>query len=177
LCRSTVVHTVREGGDQHQEGGFGEVEVREQAANDAEPVPGREEDGGRAGVGFEVEETVSALRRDVGLLGDVFQGAGGGGSNRNDAPARWPARRLSASSGGRGQRVALGVQADLFHPGDPDRLKGSQPDVQRESCDLHAALASGRPGSAGVKCSPAVGAAAEPGCWLVDGLVALAILL
>jgi hypothetical protein len=50
-----VVHTVREGGDQHEEGGFGEVEVGEQAVDDAEPVAGREEDGGRAGVGFEVE--------------------------------------------------------------------------------------------------------------------------
>jgi hypothetical protein len=44
-----------EGGDEHEQGGFGEVEVGEQAADDAEAVAGSEEDGGRAGVGFEVE--------------------------------------------------------------------------------------------------------------------------
>ena len=45
----------REGGDEHEEGGFGEMEVGEQAVDDAEAVAGSEEDGGRGGVGFEVE--------------------------------------------------------------------------------------------------------------------------
>ena len=37
-----------EGGGEHEEGGFGEVEVGEQARDDTEAVAGGEKDGGRA---------------------------------------------------------------------------------------------------------------------------------
>ena len=54
-CSFPVVHALREGGDQHKKCGFREMKVSQKAADDAEPVAGRDEDGGRAGVGFDVE--------------------------------------------------------------------------------------------------------------------------
>ena len=44
---------VGEGADEHEEGGFGEVEVGEEAADDAEVVAGGDEDAGLAGVRLE----------------------------------------------------------------------------------------------------------------------------
>ena len=67
----------REGADQHEEGGFWEVKVGEEAADDLEFVAWAEEDAGLAGM--------SLQGLTVGDLGAVLKRAGSGSADDDDA--------------------------------------------------------------------------------------------
>ena len=70
----------REGADQHEEGGFWEVKVGEEAGDDMEFVAWAEEDAGLAGM--------SLQGLTVGGLGAVLKCACGGGADGDDAIPR-----------------------------------------------------------------------------------------
>jgi hypothetical protein len=107
---------VGEGADQHEEGGLGQVEVGEQAADDAEVVAGGDEDAGLAGVGFE-----GLARCD---LSAVLKRAGSGGSGGYDA-ATFGECGVDGLGGGGGQGVVLGVEVDVGEVFGADGLEGA----------------------------------------------------
>ena len=134
---------------------MGQVEVGEEAADDAEFVAGGDEDAGLAGVGFEWLAGCD--------LSAVFEGAGGGGSGGDDAAA-FGEGGVDGGGGGGGEGVVLGVEVDVGEVFGADGLEGAEAYVEGDGLDLDAVGRRSRRIS-GVKWRPAVGAAAEPGCW------------
>ena len=117
--------------DQHQQGGFGQVEVGEKGIDDAEAVAGGDKEAGVAGVWRKI-----AARRCA------FQGAQGGGADGDNA----------ATAGAAGGDGIYHVFAD----GEPffvhdvlgevfvaHRLEGARADVQGDFGALHAARGDG----------------------------------
>jgi len=144
------------------------VEVGEQAADDAEAVAGGDKEGGRAGVGLEVEGS------GRGLLGEVFEGAGGGGSGGDDAAA-FGEGAVEGVGGGGGEGVTLGVEANVGEAGDADGLEGAKANVQGEIRDLDAAGAEGGEDLGG-EVEAGGGRGGGAGMARVDGLISLAVL-
>jgi hypothetical protein len=89
------------------------------------------------------------------------------GADGDDRVARSHAARC------RGHDVALGVHDVVLDPGGGDRTEGAETDFELDTADAGAAFAAAVR-APGVRCRPAVGAAAEPGRG-VHGLVALGV--
>ena len=100
----------------------GQVEVGEQAGDDAEAVAGAEKDAGRAGVGRRGGVPVG-LRAQCSRVRVVVVPT---------AMMRRPSREgaVDGVGGGGGEGVVLGVEADVFEVLDADGLEGAEADVE-----------------------------------------------
>ena len=93
----------------------------------------------------------------------VFEGTGGGGSGGDDAIALCQCGVYRFGGAWR-KSVVLGVEADFVEVFGTNGLEGAEAHVECKYLDLNAFCLSSAMIS-GVKWRPAVGAAAEPGCW------------
>ena len=128
----------REGADKHEQARLGQMEVGEQAADEAEVEAWRDEDLCLAGVRFKWTADC--------LLCTVFQRANDGGADGDDAACT--ARSVvDGVCCGLGECIAFAMQVNL-------------------TCRVISALSTPRSRIrsriSGVKCRPAVGAATEP---------------
>ena len=106
-----------EGGDEHEEGGFGEVEVGEEGVGDFEFERWVDEDAGAAGAGLPV------------CADGAFEDAEGGGADANNFSAAF-FRGLDFLKCFGGNFVALFVHAMFFDRVGFDGREGSGADVE-----------------------------------------------
>ncbi len=103
-----------EGGDEHEQRGFGEVEVGDEGVDDAEGGWGVEEDGGGTG----------ACGDGAMFLGEVFEDPDGGGADADDAAFFLDGLLDGIGSGG-ADGEAFRMHAVILHGGAFDGGEGA----------------------------------------------------
>ena len=131
-----------EGAHQHEERRLREVEVGEQAGDDAEVVARAYKDAGLAGVRFKVwhshrRSEIRGTRLSASHQSAVFEGSGGGCSGGDNFSLVVECGVDSGRRSGR-QRVVFRVEADVREMRRAHGLEGSKTNMERDVLDLNA---------------------------------------
>src|SRR5579872_6026301 len=152
------------GADEHKQRRLRQVEVGQESFSDSEFVSRVNED-----IGF----TAAGSNSTVSYGRGVLQGADGSGAHGDNAPTSVQGGINGVRSCG-GDRVRLAMQMVIFDAFDAHRLKGSQPDVQRNFHGFDSPFANGRQNFRG-EVQTCGGRSDRPVFTRIDGLVSLSV--